>query len=108
MKQRITFLHRPEDSIDPDSIHVGQSSFSVPSLQAAREDRITVSFDEVPDSIKPSLRQTSKVYLRYVDHGSILPPPLTSSHSPGLYISYVAREDGQAAYGPLQFSNEHG
>jgi hypothetical protein len=89
MRQRITFLHKPEDAIDPKSIKVTSDSLALSALKAAREDRITFGFDELPQEIYFVLKQSHELHIRYVNsisYESI--PPLLSRVSPGLHIFY--------------------
>src|SRR5450432_4022140 len=58
MRQRITFLHKPEDAIDPKSIKVTDDSLAFSGLKAAREDRITFGLDELPLEIALALKQS--------------------------------------------------
>lgn len=89
MRQRITYLHKPEDAIDPKSIKVTSDSLAVSGLKAAREDRITFGFDELPQEIHYVLKQSHELHIRYVNsiaYESI--PPLLARLSPGLHIYY--------------------
>jgi hypothetical protein len=89
MRQRITFLHKPEDAIDPKSIRVTSNSLAVSGLEAAREDRITFGFDELPREIYYVLKESHELHIRYVNsklYETI--SPLSSRVSPGLHVYY--------------------
>jgi hypothetical protein len=89
MRQRITFLHKPEDAIDPKSIKVTADSLAASGLKAAREDRITFGFDELPKEVYYVLRQSHELRIRYVNSISYEPiSPLLSRLSPGLHVYY--------------------
>ena len=54
MKQRITYLLRKTDSqggVDPATLEVTKDSLRIPSIDAAKEWRITVGAKEVPQEV---------------------------------------------------------
>ena len=51
MRERITFTHDPEDVFDPNQLQLGNSSLHVSNLKAAREDRFTFGFQELPQEV---------------------------------------------------------
>lgn len=89
MRQRITFLHKPEDAIDPKSIKVTSDSLAISGLKAAREDRITFGQKELPKEIYYALRQCHELHIRYVNSIFYEPiPPVLSKLSPGLHMYF--------------------
>ncbi|KAH7349903.1 PIG-X [Plectosphaerella cucumerina] len=88
MRQRITFVHGPGNAVEPSALSITDTSISTPELVAAREDRITATFDELPASIARLLRATSaELHVRWVSpvaYGSV--SPLSSRMSPGLHV----------------------
>ena len=48
MRRRITFVHDANDDFDQDQIEVDETSIRLRALKAAREDRLTFGFDELP------------------------------------------------------------
>lgn len=51
MKRRITFIQRPESPFVPEQVSISPAAVSVHGLDAAREDRITLSLDDLPDEV---------------------------------------------------------
>ena len=51
MRERITFIHGSEESFDPKQLRAEQNIFHVTALRAAREDRITFGFQELPQEV---------------------------------------------------------
>src|SRR5271167_1727557 len=99
MRQRITFLHKPEDAIDPKSIKVTNNSLSFSGLNAAREDRISFGLDELPLEIALVFKQSHELHIRYVNkifYESI--SPLLSRAAPGLHVYYTPQR-GSNSYG---------
>ena len=51
MRERITFIHGSEESFDPKQLRVEKDAFHVTDLRAAREDRVTFGFQELPQEV---------------------------------------------------------
>ena len=52
MKERVTFLHGADDALDPKQLLLLQNdSLRLKSLKAAREDRLTLGLDELPQEV---------------------------------------------------------
>lgn len=83
MRQRITLFHKPEDSIDPRTIKLTTDSFEVADLTSAREDRVTISLEELPVELQLVLKQSHELHIRYVGQSSYdTASPLVSRLSP--------------------------
>lgn len=92
MRQRITFIHKPEDAIDPKSIKITGNSLATPSLTAAREDKITLALKELPAEIRLVLEQSHELHIRYVAPFPYQPVlPFVSRLSPGLHVYFTPR-----------------
>lgn len=92
MRQRITFLHRPEDAVDPSSVVVTGTSLTGPTLSAAREDRITLALEELPEELRQVLQSCHELHMRWVGsqpYDTI--SPLYSRLSPGLHVFFTPR-----------------
>ncbi len=99
MRQRITLIHKPEDAIDPKSIAVNDDSLAFSGLEAAREDRITFGFDELPPEISLVLKQSHELHVRYVNRLSYKSiSPLLARLSPGLHVYYSPQRGGTNSY----------
>lgn len=94
MRQRITFLHRPEGAVDPASLVVTDTSLTGPALSAAREDRITLALEELPEELRQVLQSCHELHIRWVSsdpYDTI--SPLYSRLSPGLHVFFTPRAD---------------
>ncbi|PBP28736.1 protein pbn1 [Diplocarpon rosae] len=90
MRQRITFLQEPNDSIDPSKISVTDDSISTPELIAAREERVTFGFDELPQELYRVLKASHELHVRWVREGAFeTRAPLVARLSPGLHVFYT-------------------
>ncbi|KAJ5270453.1 hypothetical protein N7505_006211 [Penicillium chrysogenum] len=93
MKQRITFIQRVDAGFDPQQAVLTASSLSVRGLDAAREDRITVGLDELPEEFRAVLEQSHELHLRWASERSFdAVPPFSSRVSPGLHVHYTPLE----------------
>jgi hypothetical protein len=99
MKQRITFLQEPQDSLDPKLLEVESSFIATKVLKAAREDRITLSLDELPNELRRVLKESHELHIRWSsleNHASIA--PLVSRLSPGLHIFWTPQRSSNSSY----------
>jgi hypothetical protein len=90
MRQRITFLQEPQDSVDPKALKVTRSSISAPEIKAAREERVTFAFEELPQELYRSLKGSHELHIRWASpnyYSTIA--PLISTLSPGLHVFYT-------------------
>ncbi|ESZ93721.1 hypothetical protein SBOR_5906 [Sclerotinia borealis F-4128] len=89
MRQRITFLQQPQDAVDPQNIIVSKKSITAKHIKAAREDRVTLSFSELPQEIYRVLKASHELHIRWVSPTQYdTASPLLSRLSPGLHVFY--------------------
>lgn len=48
MRERITFIHGINEEFDPSQLRLNSDTLHINSLKAAREDRLTIDLDELP------------------------------------------------------------
>ena len=51
MQERITFLHSTDHVLDAQQVQLENDSLHVKSLPAARQDRVRLSLDELPQEV---------------------------------------------------------
>ncbi|PVH73546.1 PIG-X-domain-containing protein [Cadophora sp. DSE1049] len=100
MRQRITFLQDPADSVDPSKLKITSTSISTPELIAAREERITFGFDELPQELYKVLKASHELHIRWVTEKVFeTRAPLVARLSPGLHVFYTPlRNEGSSEY----------
>lgn len=54
MSQRITFIHKA-DLFDPSQLRLQNETLHLDSLEAAREDRLTISLYELPQEVSRNI-----------------------------------------------------
>ena len=95
MRQRITFLQESQHSIDPGSLKVTKNTISTKELKAAREDRVTFGFDELPQELYRVLKASHELHIRWIKpHRFDTIVPLVSRLSPGLHVLYTPQRNG--------------
>ena len=51
MRRRSTFIHDPKVDVDPSQLQLAGDQFKIRELKAAREERLTVGFSELPQEV---------------------------------------------------------
>ncbi|KAF4621537.1 hypothetical protein G7Y89_g14539 [Cudoniella acicularis] len=94
MRQRITYLQQPQDSVDPKLLGVTSNTISTKKLDAAREDRVTFGFDELPQELYRVLKASHELHVRWVSRDAYdTISPLVSRLSPGLHAFYTPQRN---------------
>jgi hypothetical protein len=94
VRQRITFLHRENEAIQPSALHITGTSIHGPEYEAAREDRLTVALDELPAELRDVLGQCHELHARWISpyaYESL--SPLWARASPGLHVFYTPQNE---------------
>ncbi|KAL4935896.1 hypothetical protein BDV06DRAFT_117496 [Aspergillus oleicola] len=95
MRQRLTYIQKPSAPYSPDQTTLTRDALHIQSIDAAREERITVGFDEVPDEVASVLRQTHEVHIRWARQEVYeAVSPMSSRVSPGLHVFYSPLSTG--------------
>ncbi len=95
MRQRTTFFHRPESPVDPALLRLTDATLTGPTIEAAREDRVTLGLDELPPALARTLAETVQALdVRWAAPTAAAQPvgPLLSRVSPGLHVFYTPRD----------------
>jgi len=51
MRRRSTFVHDPALDVDPRQLYLSGDRFVIENLRAAREERLTLGFNELPEEV---------------------------------------------------------
>ncbi|KAJ5317863.1 hypothetical protein PENANT_c004G11031 [Penicillium antarcticum] len=90
MKRRITYIQRDNAPFEPQQAVLTSKSLSVRDLDAAREDRITVGLNELPQELRAILEQSHELHLRWASEQPYeAVAPFASRVSPGLHVHYT-------------------
>ena len=52
MRRRLTFIHNPSHNVDDSELRLEGSELRIDGLEAAREERLTFSFKELPKEVQ--------------------------------------------------------
>lgn len=64
MKERITFVQHADHIFDPQQLQLSNHSLRIKSLKAARQDRLTLGLDQLPQEVLIPIQRLTR-----------LPPP---------------------------------
>lgn len=95
MRERIAYVHPPDTEIDPDALQIDSSGLKAPSLEAVRQDRLTLGLDELPLEVAQVLREDLlELHLRWAGSRAYKTlDPFSSRVSPGLHVFYTPVDD---------------
>lgn len=97
MRERITFLHRPDDALDPKQLQLQNDTLHVTFLKAAREDKLIVGLYELPQELWRALKQCYELHIRWISPNPYLSvAPFVSTASPGLHVFFTPQRDKSA------------
>ncbi|KAL4870544.1 hypothetical protein BDV12DRAFT_55716 [Aspergillus spectabilis] len=89
MRRRITYIQPPHSPFHPSQTTLTPTDLTITTLDAAREERLTVGFEEVPSELWHVLRHTHQVHIRWVTENKYeAVEPFSSRISPGLSVFY--------------------
>ncbi|KAK3369152.1 PIG-X [Lasiosphaeria ovina] len=99
MRERITFVQKLGDSIDPSTLKVTDGVLSGPEVQAVLEDRLTIALDELPTELHTLLKSVHELHVRWVSPVAYeAVSPLLSRLPPGMHLFFTpARGDADAS-----------
>lgn len=99
MRQRITYLQEPQDSLDPSTLKVTKNSISTKNVVAAREEKITFGLQELPQELVGVLEASHELHVRWVNEAPYeVISPLVSRLSPGLHVFYTPQRNSNTSY----------
>ena len=101
MRQRITFIHEPQDAIDPKCFDLSNDkklgpTLTLKGLKAAREDRIVWAYDELPQDVRDMFERTDETHIKHIQRDlSKSLSPFNARVGAGLHVSFV--DKGEAS-----------
>jgi hypothetical protein len=101
MRQRITYLQEPRDSVDPSTLKVTKNSIAT-NVKASREEKTTFGLEELPQELVGVLEASHELHVRWVNEAPYEPiSPLVSRLSPGLHVFYTPQRNSNTSYALL-------
>lgn len=93
MRERITLVQLPGGELDESALRITSSSLQGPVVSAAREDRLTVGLDELPQELHDFLEESAlELHIRWSSprtHETT--SPFYSRLPPGLHVFFTPR-----------------
>lgn len=94
MRERITFVQKEGDSIEPTALKVDGNGLKGPEVKAVREDRLTFALDELPAELKALLEGVNQLHVRWVSPVAYeAVSPLLARLPPGFHLFYTPGSD---------------
>ncbi|KAK4459018.1 protein pbn1 [Cladorrhinum samala] len=90
MRERITFIQKLGDSLDPAEVKVDRNVIKAPDVQAVREDRLSLALDELPAELQSLLNGLHELHIRWVSpiaYEAI--SPLLARLPPGFHVFFT-------------------
>ncbi|UNI21479.1 protease B nonderepressible form [Purpureocillium takamizusanense] len=94
MRERVTFLQGPSADVDPAALQIEAAGLLGPSAEAIRQDRFSLSLDELPRDLATLLGAFDELHLKWaspVAYETL--DPFGSRISPGLHVLYTTAEN---------------
>jgi len=96
MRRRSTYIHDPSLDVPPNRLQVKGAQFLVGALKAAREERLTFGFDELPPELLEVLQLSHELHIRWASESPFnTTAPFLSRLSPGLHVHYTPLKQRQ-------------
>ncbi|KAK3996011.1 protein pbn1 [Cladorrhinum sp. PSN332] len=90
MRERITFIQKLGDSIDPAEVKIDRNVIKAPEVQAVREDRLTIALDELPAELQSVLNGLHEFHVRWVSPVAYeAVSPLLARLPPGFHVFFT-------------------
>ncbi|KAJ5182699.1 hypothetical protein N7492_000315 [Penicillium capsulatum] len=90
MKRRLTLIQPVDAPFEPHQATLTASALSIRALDAAREDRITLGLDDLPEELRAVLAASHELHIRWATERSFdAVAPFASRVSPGLHVHYT-------------------
>lgn len=96
MKERVAFIHPPGTDVDPSTLKLSSKGITGPELTAARQDRLTVDYSELPQSLRGVVVDAASVEVKWASiEAHDTADPFTARTSPGLHVWYSRQKGGK-------------
>ncbi|KAL2156517.1 hypothetical protein VTH82DRAFT_1262 [Thermothelomyces myriococcoides] len=99
MRERITYVQKLGDSLEPSAVTVDGSGISGPEVHAVREDRLTIALDELPPELRSLVMGARELHIRWVSAASYeVVSPLLARLPPGFHLFYRPGSNDAVSY----------
>ncbi|KAK3313433.1 PIG-X [Apodospora peruviana] len=102
MRERITFIQKLGDSLEPSSLKINGGVISGPEVKAVREDRVTLALEELPTELQSLLKGVHELHIRWISpepYESV--SPLLARLPPGFHLFFTPGKGDHTASNKL-------
>lgn len=97
MRERITYVQKLGDSLEPSAVTVDSGGISGPEVHAVREDRLTIALHELPSELQTLFSGAPDLHIRWVSATAYeVVSPLLARLPPGFHLFFRPREESNA------------
>ncbi|KAL2140586.1 hypothetical protein VTI28DRAFT_3596 [Corynascus sepedonium] len=97
MRERITYVQKLGDSLEPSAVTVDSGGISGPEVHAVREDRLTIALHELPSKLQTLFSGAPDLHIRWVSATAYeVVSPLLARLPPGFHLFFRPREESNA------------
>lgn len=90
MRERITFVQKLGESLDPSALKVNGQELAGPQIKAAREDRLTFALEELPNELQSLLEGAHELHIRWVSPAAYeYVSPFLARLPPGFHLFFT-------------------
>ncbi|EXJ83886.1 hypothetical protein A1O1_07515 [Capronia coronata CBS 617.96] len=99
MRRRSTYITHPSRAVNPADIQVYKNQLLLGALKAAREERLTLGLQELPQEVVEVLKESHELHVRWApEHPYNTTVPFLSRISPGLHVQYTPLKEKQPGH----------
>ncbi|KAK4106141.1 PIG-X-domain-containing protein [Parathielavia hyrcaniae] len=97
MRERITFVQKLGESLEPSALAVGSDTITGPEVHAVREDRLTIALDDLSKELQTLVTSAHDLHIRWVSTTAYeAVSPLLARLPPGFHLFFTPGKDEAA------------
>jgi hypothetical protein len=95
MRERVTYVQKLGDSLEPSALTFDGGAIRGPEVHAVREDRLTIALDELPRELQALVAGAKDLHIRWVSTTAYeAVSPLLARLPPGFHLFFTPGKDG--------------
>ncbi|KAH6850136.1 PIG-X [Chaetomium sp. MPI-CAGE-AT-0009] len=99
MRERISYVQKLGDSLEPSAVSVGDDVIKGPEVHAVREDRLTIALDELPSELRRLVAGAQDLHIRWVSTAAYeAVSPLIARLPPGFHLFFTPGRNHAVTY----------
>lgn len=99
MRERISFVQKLGDSLEPSALTVNDGVIKGPEVHAVREDRLTIAVNELPSELRTLVTGAQDLHIRWVSTAAYeTVSPLLARLPPGFHLFFTPGRNHAVTY----------